>query len=159
MFTPRDVDMEIINSPPTEYDIERGWRKLGHNGTVQGRTKYAFQCLHCNAAFANHRNAHQHLQRCPQLHPKKQTVSILSFFHPQNEEARTNESIVRDIIELIAVHNIPYTQLCSPQWKRFFHDINPTFVVPSTDTFNKLIKSYAVNLENKSYSNLRGSAV
>ena len=66
---------------------------------------------------------------------------------------------MRDIIELIAVHNIPYTQLSSPQWKRFFHDMNPNFVVPSSDSFNKLIKSYAVNLENKSYSDLRGSSV
>lgn len=157
---PRECDREIMNSPPTEVEVDQGWRKLCPNGEIQGRTKYAFQCLKCFHVFANHRNANQHLSTCPVNHPRKQRNSILSFLAPlEHKMPQDKNEALEALIELIATHNVPYTQLNSPQWRRFISCLDPSFVVPSTETLNKMIRGYADKLEKRSYADLRGTSV
>ena len=149
--------MEIVNSPPTELQVQQGWRKLQPSDSVQERNIFAFQCLWCTKCFSNHKNVKQHFAHCPALHPKDPKNRLISdFFTAPAAEKAQDCKITQDLITLIAVHNIPYTQLNSPIWKQFISDLNPDYVIPSTNTLNIRIKEYADFLENKSYQDLMG---
>ena len=82
---PREVDQEFLYLPPTEKDVQKGWKKLAPNGVKNGRTFYAFQCLHCHKCFANHKNAHQHLDHCPVLHPSDKHQLTITAYIIKNE--------------------------------------------------------------------------
>ena len=147
MFVVRPCDQEILNSPPTQFDLDRGWRKLGETGKKNGRTICAFQCLKCSSCYNNHKNAGQHLAHCPALkRPKEATIE---HYFSAHSIADDNTKICQDLIELIAAHNIPYTQLQSFYWAKMFSHFVNGFTLPSIEVFNKMILEYSNTVEKK----------
>ena len=162
-YTPTEEDWIIINTPPTSDEVSKGWRKLSPVKESTNRIIYSFQCLYCKKIYGNHKNAKQHLDRCPQKNPPQNSSNqslITEYIINKNDIFNEIDQTAKfkSLITLIAFHNIPYSQIHSFAWKHFFKSFDPTFVIPGEKVLIDGIHNFAMELEAKSYNSFCNSS-
>lgn len=158
--------------------MQQYWTLLDLNHVTKGGRKvYNYKCNICGGTYKNASNAADHCQRCLKKHEhvKKNYMTVIQAFGLNEGDEVPNEvvepkvitprkngsdsSISKDhkaLIELIAEHNIPFTQLESDSWENFIHTLNPGFVIPMKDQLRKLILEHSENVTEKGLNDLRG---